>query len=62
MREAQISVNNTLITGMYGASKSDAKDEYIYKCYLTYRRRVWWFIYEISTFVYNCMVIIHALK
>lgn len=29
MREAQISVNNTLITGMYGASKSDAKYEYI---------------------------------
>lgn len=29
MREAQISVNNTLITGMYGASKSDAKNEYI---------------------------------
>lgn len=29
MREVQISVNNTLITGMYGASKSDAKDEYI---------------------------------
>lgn len=29
MQEAQISVNNTLITGMYGASKSDAKDEYI---------------------------------
>lgn len=29
MREAQISVNNTLITGMYGASKSDAKNEYV---------------------------------
>lgn len=29
MREAQISVNNTLITGMYGAGKSDAKYEYI---------------------------------
>ena len=29
MREVQISVNNALITGMYGASKSDAKDEYI---------------------------------
>ena len=25
MREVQISVNNTLITGMYGASKIDAK-------------------------------------
>ena len=34
----------------------------IYKCYLTYRRRVWWFTYKISTFVYNYMVIIHALK
>lgn len=29
MQEVQISVNNTLIAGMYGTSKSDAKDEYI---------------------------------